>query len=182
MAKVTGPLMSMDAAGAFGGTLVFGKWKGRNTVRQLVTPSNPQTAGQTTARNRTRVTGAMQNWVNTTTMKAPTQTLTDKERIKAVTPGGQAWNGYLTASIIGAGGLSYDAAQTAFAALTSEQKAAWAAEAASFTPVINDVYQADPGGMAGTPITAAEVFFIYQYALSLIGLADTPGAVPPNYA
>ena len=71
MAKVTGPLMSMDAAGAFGGTLVFGKWKGRNTVRQLVTPSNPQTAGQTTARNRTRVTGAMQNWVNTTTMKAP---------------------------------------------------------------------------------------------------------------
>ena len=39
--------MSMDAAGAFGGTLVFGKWKGRNTVRQLVTPSNPQKAGQT---------------------------------------------------------------------------------------------------------------------------------------
>ena len=59
----------------------------------------------------------MQNWVNSTTMKAPTQTLTDKERIKAVTPGGQAWNGHLTASIIGTGGLSYDAAQTAFAAL-----------------------------------------------------------------
>ena len=53
MAKVTGPLMSMDAAGAFGGTLVFGKWKGRNTVRQLVTPSDPQKAGQTAARNRT---------------------------------------------------------------------------------------------------------------------------------
>lgn len=51
--------------------LVFGNWKGRNTVRQLVTPSNPQTAGKTTARKRTRVTGAMQNWVNTTTMKAP---------------------------------------------------------------------------------------------------------------
>jgi hypothetical protein len=46
--------------------------------------------------------------------------------------------------------------------LTSEQKAAWAAEAAGFTPVINDVYQADAGGVAGTPITAGEVFFIYQ--------------------
>lgn len=181
MAKVTGPLMSMDASGAFGGTLVFGKWKGRNTVRQLVTPSNPQTAGQTMARNRTRVTGSMQNWVNTTTMKAPSQSMTDKERIKAVTPGGQAWNGYLTASIIGAGGLSYDAAQTAYADLTSLEKEAWATEAGSFTPVINDVYQAAEGGMAGTPITAGEVFFIYQYALSLIGLADTPGAVPPNY-
>lgn len=182
MAKVTGPLMSMDATGSYGGSLVFGKWKGRNTVRQLVKPANPQTAGQTTARNRTRVTGAMQNWVNLTTMKAPGQTLTDKDRIKAVTPGGQAWNGFLTASIIGAGGLSYDAAQTAFAALQAGEKAAWEAEAASFTPVINDVYQAAEGGAAGTPISAGQVFFIYQYALSLIGLASTPGAVPPNYA
>lgn len=103
--------MSMDAAGAFGGTLDFGKWKGRNTVRQLVTTSNPQTVGQTTARDRTR---------ETTTMKAPTQTLTDKERIKAVTPGGKAWNCYLNASIIGAGGLSYDAAHSAFAALAGQ--------------------------------------------------------------
>ena len=54
-------------------------------------------------------------------------------------------------------------------------------EAAGFTPFINYVYQADPGGVPGTPITAGEVFFIYQYALSLIGLADTPGAVPPDY-
>ena len=73
-AKVTESLVSMNAAGAFAGTLVFGKWKGRNTVRQCVTPSDPQTADQTTARNRSRVTGAMQNWVNTTTMKAPMQT------------------------------------------------------------------------------------------------------------
>jgi hypothetical protein len=47
--------------------------------------------------------------------------------------------------------------------------------------VINDAYQADAGGVAGTPISAGVVFFIYQYALSLIGLADTPGAVPPDY-
>lgn len=55
------------------------------------------------------------------------------------------------------------------------------AKAAGFIPVINDVYQADPGGVAGTPISAGEVFFIYPYALSLIELADTPGAVPPDY-
>ena len=50
-----------------------------------------------------------------------------------------------------------------------------------FTRVINDVYQADAGGVAGTPISAGVVFFIYQYALSMIGLAETPGAVPPDY-
>ena len=50
MAKVKGPLMSMEASGKFGGALVFGTWKGRPTVRQLVTPTNPQTQGQEDAR------------------------------------------------------------------------------------------------------------------------------------
>jgi hypothetical protein len=50
-----------------------------------------------------------------------------------------------------------------------------------YRPVINDVYQVDAGGVADTPISAGEVFFIYQYALSLIGLAGTLGAVPPDY-
>ena len=94
MAKVSGPLMSMDASGKFGGALVFSKWKGRNVVRQLVIPGNPNSAGQEAARNRTRVTGALQSWVNSTTMTAAGQTLTDKARIKAVTPGGFAWNGF----------------------------------------------------------------------------------------
>jgi hypothetical protein len=51
MAKVTGPLLSLGARGKFGGALVFGIWKGIPTVRQYVTPANPQTAGQTSQRN-----------------------------------------------------------------------------------------------------------------------------------
>ena len=182
MAKVSGPLMSMDASGKFGGAIVFSKWKGRNVVRQLVVPANPNSAGQETARNRTRVTGALQSWVNTTSMKAPTQTLTDKLRIKAVTPGGFAWNGFLTQTLIGPGGLTYDAATAAYAALTAPEKAAWEAATDDIVPVINDVYQTVAGGGAGTPITDGEVFFILQYGLSLLGLADMPGAVPPVYS
>lgn len=46
MAIVTGPLMSVDASGKFGGSMVFGKWKGRNYARKLVTPKNPKSAKQ----------------------------------------------------------------------------------------------------------------------------------------
>jgi len=42
MAIVTGPLMSVDASGKFGGSMVFSKWKGRNYARKLVIPSNPK--------------------------------------------------------------------------------------------------------------------------------------------
>lgn len=51
MAKVNGPLMSMDASGAYGNTLVFSKWKGRNYVRQYVVPSYSNTTEQANIRS-----------------------------------------------------------------------------------------------------------------------------------
>jgi len=50
MAKVTGPLMSMDARGALGKAIVFSNWKGVAVVRQFVIPSNPNTAAQQSVR------------------------------------------------------------------------------------------------------------------------------------
>lgn len=47
MAIVKGPAMSLDASGSLAGAVVFAKWKGRNYVRQLVTPANPKTGAQT---------------------------------------------------------------------------------------------------------------------------------------
>lgn len=42
--------MSLGASGQLGKALVFFAWKGLNVVREHVTPSNPQTAAQTTQR------------------------------------------------------------------------------------------------------------------------------------
>lgn len=50
MAKVTSPLMSLDASGTVADALVFSKWKGRNYVRQHVIPSNPQSTAQQAVR------------------------------------------------------------------------------------------------------------------------------------
>ena len=50
MARTTGPLLSLDASGSIGGSMTFSKWKGRNYVRQLVTPNNPKSAKQTGVR------------------------------------------------------------------------------------------------------------------------------------
>lgn len=50
MAKVKGPLFSLDARGQIAKSLVYMGWKGLKTVRQYVIPSNPNTAGQQTQR------------------------------------------------------------------------------------------------------------------------------------
>ena len=50
MAKVTGPLMSLYASGAFAYAMVFAKWKGIDYTRQYTVPSNPQTENQVKVR------------------------------------------------------------------------------------------------------------------------------------
>lgn len=57
MAKTVGGMMSLDASGKFAGTMVFSKWKGRPYARLLVTPANPNTAGQQGVRANMRWLG-----------------------------------------------------------------------------------------------------------------------------
>jgi hypothetical protein len=51
MAKVTGALLSMRAAGQIGKALVMGSWRGVSYARVHVTPANPQTTSQTLRRS-----------------------------------------------------------------------------------------------------------------------------------
>lgn len=174
--------MSLDARGKFAGALVFSGWKGRPTVRQLVTPANPKSANQAASRNRVRVAAAGQHWANLSTLKGGGRVITDKEALIAAAPAGQAWNGTLNKAIIGLGDVNYTAATTAYNALTAGQKTAWDTAAAALTPAIGAVAQATAGGGTGTPMPAGEVWFHYQYGLYVLGIASAPSGTPPTYA
>jgi hypothetical protein len=65
MAKVDGPLLSLDASGSIGGAMTFSKWKGVNYVRYKTKPTNPQTTAQTT--QRTAFSTAVAAWHALTT-------------------------------------------------------------------------------------------------------------------
>jgi hypothetical protein len=173
----------MDASGAFGGALVFGKWKGRPTVRQFVIPANPQTAAQVASRNRVRLTGSAQKQINLSLQIKSGQTLTDQARWSAAAPSGFAWNGYLTDSVIGSGGLTYIAATTAWTALTSTEKTTWNTSAAARVPAFQSAAQQVAGGGPGTALTAGQVYYFHQYGLFAAGIElAAPTAVPPTYA
>lgn len=59
MAKVTGPLFSVDARGKIGDSLVFMGWRGLKTVRSYTVPANPQTEEQMRVRNNFTMAVAM---------------------------------------------------------------------------------------------------------------------------
>ncbi len=64
MAKVTGPLFSIDAAGKFGDSMVFAKWKGINYVRRHTKATQPNTARQRNVRSRFTEAAAMYQLLN----------------------------------------------------------------------------------------------------------------------
>ncbi len=181
MAKVSGPLFSVEAAGAYAGVIVFSKWKGRPVARKLVTPANPRSIGQETARNHMRVSGAVQKHINASTQIHAELAVRDKSSIAAVTPGGYAWNGYTVDSLIGPGHVNIDAADLVWSGLNGTEQAAWDTAAAGLTAQLPSVAQTVAGGAAGTPKSAGNVFLNLEYALYTMGLVNVPTAVPPVY-
>lgn len=62
MAKLRLPLLSLEARGALGESIVFFPWKGINAARKYVIPSNPKTAAQNTQRDYvTRIVARIHN-------------------------------------------------------------------------------------------------------------------------
>jgi hypothetical protein len=182
MAKVTGPLQSMSASGAFGGALVFGKSKGHATVRQLVKPSNPKSINQQTARNEMRVASRATWWVTRTGLRYPGAADTDRERLTAITPDSMTWNDRLVQTIIGDNGLNYAAAVAISDAGGDGFFDDWDAANSTFDISIPEVRQVGMRGQVLSNLSGGVVFFHLVFALSLLGLASTPNAVPPNYS
>lgn len=61
MAKVTGPLLSLDASGSIASTMTFSRWKGINYVRQRIIPTYSNTTLQ--ANIRLLVKHASEAWL-----------------------------------------------------------------------------------------------------------------------
>jgi|OM-RGC.v1.019198871 hypothetical protein len=182
MAKVKGPLFSMEASGAYGDALVFGRRKGANVVRQLVTPANPQTAGQMASRNRVSALGEIQRVINNTALIEDGESTTKKVQLTAAAPAEQTWNSYIVQACVGTGGLRWTAAAAAWTALAAGEQTAWETAAGNFDPAFQDVAQLAEGGVATTPLSKGQVFFHMQYGLNAVGLGAAPGATATVYA
>ena len=180
MARVTGPLMSMEASGTIGKTLTFANWVGRQYVRRWTRPANPQTADQMDQRNAFSVVGVGVSWANKCLQINSSTTKTDEAAFREKTPSGMRWNGYIQKVLTGSGAAGYKAAKLAWDALGGGSS--WDAAAAALTPPVQSAPQYLAGGASDTAATPGEVLFIMNYGLYLIGAsAAAPTATPPTY-
>lgn len=165
MAKVTGPLMSMEASGTFGDTLTFRKRKGVNVVGVRSNPSNPQTTDQMHAR------AIFASVANTTKKVDKTETVF--EFLRGGAPAGQTWNSYLGSLLIGAQAAQFEASKTAYGTGGNATVKGYfddAAGQAGISPV-------DLDGTSNTQISAGLVLWNAYSALYNAGSTDTPALI-----
>ena len=102
MAKVTGPLMSLDASGTVAKTAVFSKWNGINYVRHRVIPKNPRTDLQAQARQYVGATGYALSSVLTIAKDTVNKVGSEGfQAAKVAAPAGQSWISNAVTKILG---------------------------------------------------------------------------------
>jgi len=93
MAKVDGPLFSLEAKGKIADAIVFFPWKGRHAVRRWLKPTNPRDIDQKLIRQKLAAIGKC-----IAAMETPGDVLANGSAfvvaMKAKTPAAQIWNAY----------------------------------------------------------------------------------------
>lgn len=182
MAKVTGPLMSMEASGTIGDALTFSRWVGRPYVRRYTVPSNPQTLDQETHRNRFSAIGTITTWASRNTQFFGTNTMDDQALIKAKTPADQRWNGFLLRVMTSGNGAQYKAAKASWEGANLASQPAWETAAMALTPPMPSATQRGVGGVSAPAATPGFLLFLLHWGMYQLGIQSAaPGAVPPVY-
>jgi len=114
MAKVDGPLFSLEAKGKIGDAIVFFPWKGRHAVRRWLKPTNPRDIDQKLVRQKMAAFGKCLRAVTTPSASGLVNGSDMVVTVKALTPATQIWNAYLVK--MGMQDLAVDGAWTAIMA------------------------------------------------------------------
>jgi hypothetical protein len=182
MAKLTGPLFSIDASGSFAKTVTYSRWKGRRYGRFRAIPSNPRTEGQEQARSDITSSARVTTFLYRTLLKRAGVTDLDVDILRVHAPADITWANYLVLNMIGPNGSNMRAAETAWTALTSQQKDDWEAAAAALTPSLMPAPQTGEGGVFVANKSPGELLFTYIRTLDQLGHATLVPGTPPVFA
>ena len=135
MAKVDGPLFSLEARGKIGDAVVYFPWKGRHVVRQWLKPTQPNSVKQGYVRAAMKAIGkAIKEILATAKGDAVDSALYAYYTDAA--PAGQNWNGHLAkgfCDLLQAGNVlvtgSFTDLVASYSALGTDEVASFAAEA-----------------------------------------------------
>ena len=180
MAKVGGPLLSVEASGTVARTLTFLRSRGNNVVRARVIPTNPQTMPQSQARIVLSFNGEASKRINLNQVgKADSATMTPKEYLISIQTTTGTWVSAFVQRGFPDGRVTFEADIAAYAALTEQEKTAWTTWNTAL-PNSFGVIVAPAGGAANVEAPAAA--FLFARGMARAGyITPVPAGTPPTW-
>lgn len=180
MARVDGPLFSLQAHGKLANSLVYTHSRGQNVVREHVIPRNPQTEMQAQGRTVVKVIGAMNSRINAGQVgKSNGASMTPLEYLKSVVVAPLVWNSELLKRGYPSSWTTLNADLVLYGALTQPEKDAWGTWNDAFANSFEDLPSAP--GRTGM-ITANEIAHTFARALARAAyITVVPNQVPPTW-
>jgi len=163
MARVTLPLLGVDATGKLGQAIVYmpipHARDGLVSVRKWLKPKNPKTQDQGDVRLKTKAAGYGLSFIQAGSVL--------ESQLKAVTPAGKIWNAYFLAKVFGPQMANIDDALTDWE--TAANSAKWTAVANSLGILDCDIEYASID-----TITKGAILFIHAAAAYRLELPIAP--------
>lgn len=158
MAKVNGPLMSMEASGTIANAITFDR---RGFVRTRVIPANPQTADQGNVRQKLLGVQKALRFIGATVVAV----------VRTLAPTSYRWNSFLLSQVLGVASTEFNASRVAFNALQAAERADWEARAVAAGLTEQSItYATDPA------ITPGLALFAVARTLYRLGINVEDGA------
>lgn len=164
MAKVSGPLFSIEARGKIGNAVVHFPWKGRYCVRRWLIPSNPRDIDQRIVRQKMACIGKPISKILTAS-ELPSDGSAIYEGIKNATPTAQIWNAYFTKTFMDFAKNELNFTTLRYDFTSSTYTANWDAVAAQLG--LSDL----TGDMYATTIESGLQLFAAAYAAFALNLS-----------
>jgi hypothetical protein len=99
MAKVLGPMHSIEARGQFAKSMVFFPWKGLQCVRRYLVPVNPRSAAQKFVRQIMACIGIANREIEQPSTSNPAGSAL-YQAIRDATPAGAIWNAHFAQAVL----------------------------------------------------------------------------------
>lgn len=179
MAKMTGPLLSMDARGMIGGRYVYQRAMGETVMRYRWQQNQTITADQAPYQQAHGQITHLISWIKREKPHFNTSGVDDYQMLREIAGRRDRWNDFVRRQMLKHEQTNMIHIAALWAAMTPTEQAQWDTEAASVAPGLAGYTGKSPPGWPAPTWSAGYLLHLYFWILYLTGATTTePGSTP----
>lgn len=179
MARMTGPLLSLEARGMIAGRYIYQQAMGRQVMRYHWQQGQHTTIEQAPYQQAHGLLSHLISWIKAGRPHLNSSGLDDYLMLREIAGRRDRWNDMVRRRMLKHGHANISHVLALWAGLDETDREAWGNVASGVAPTLTEYTGKAPPGIEPPTWPAGALFFVYHWLAYLVGLIqDEPGATP----